>query len=130
MNAPETNWPSWVAKADSDRLCIRNNLASDEIPWDVVCYHAQQAAEKMLKALLVSRGVQPRKTHDLVGLLQETLPFDETLAELADDCDLLNAYATDVRYPDLFEPTRQEGEEAVAATQRVGAAIRQRLEQA
>jgi HEPN domain-containing protein len=47
---------SWTAKAENDLLCIANNLNDPQIPWDAVCFHAQQAAEKMLKAFLVSRG--------------------------------------------------------------------------
>lgn len=47
---------SWVAKADSDLLCIANNLNHPQVPWDAVCFHAQQAAEKMLKAFWQAAG--------------------------------------------------------------------------
>src|SRR5436309_7755862 len=39
---------AWIEKAESDFLCIENNLAAKRVPWDVVAFHAQQAAEKML----------------------------------------------------------------------------------
>ncbi len=52
---------AWLAKARSDLLCIRNNLASDDVPTDAVCFHAQQAAEKALKALIVARNATPHE---------------------------------------------------------------------
>ena len=84
MKPTESNWRSWVAKAENDLLCIRNNLSAEHVPWDVVCYHAQQAAEKMLKAFLASRGRAPRKTHDLIALLGECVECESELASLSE----------------------------------------------
>lgn len=69
MSSPESNFSAWLRKADHDLLNIQNNLAAKDIPWDTVCFHAQQAAEKVLKAFLVARGHDLSKTHDLVALL-------------------------------------------------------------
>ena len=41
-------------------------------PLEIICYHCQQAIEKLLKGVLISRGVTIEKTHDL-GLLAEML---------------------------------------------------------
>lgn len=49
MSSPESNFSAWLRKADHDLLNIENNLAAKEIPWDTVCFHAQQAAEKVMK---------------------------------------------------------------------------------
>jgi HEPN domain-containing protein len=46
-----------------------------DCPFDTVCFHAQQCAEKYLKALLLQAGSEPPKTHDLRLLLQR-LPAD------------------------------------------------------
>jgi len=40
----------WLAKVRSDLLAIAGCIAADETPWDAVTFHAQQAAEKALKA--------------------------------------------------------------------------------
>jgi len=37
---------AWIRKAESDLLAADNNLAAANIPFDVVCFHCQQAAEK------------------------------------------------------------------------------------
>ena len=56
MSAPETNYKAWLVKAENDLLNIENNLAAAQVPWDTVSFHAQQAAEKLLKAFLVYHG--------------------------------------------------------------------------
>ena len=71
MSSPEPNVRAWLRKAEHDRLNIENNLAATEIPWDTVCFHAQQAAEKLLKGFLLSHGHDVTRTHDLVALLTE-----------------------------------------------------------
>ena len=44
----------WLAKAQNDLLNADNNLNAEQVPLDTVCFHCQQAAEKMLKAFLTS----------------------------------------------------------------------------
>lgn len=99
----------WLRKAENDLRNIRNNLAAEEVPTDTVCFHAQQAIEKLLKALLVANGRNVGKTHDLVKLLSdvadlvpELLPLEEWLEEISE-------YGVAARYPDGFcEPTMNE----------------------
>jgi HEPN domain-containing protein len=55
----------WVALAEEDWLVITNSLAAAQQPWHALGFHAQQAAEKYLKAFLVFKGVRPIFTHDL-----------------------------------------------------------------
>ena len=64
----------WVEKAEHDLLNIENNLAANDIPWDTVCFHAQQCTEKYLKAVLAWKRVEFPKTHDLRVLLQRVPP--------------------------------------------------------
>ena len=52
----------WVAKAANDLLSADNNLKAEKSPADVVCFHCQQAAEKLLKAFLVAGG-HPAPAH-------------------------------------------------------------------
>lgn len=119
---------NWVARADSDLLNIRNNLGAEEIPWDTICFHAQQAAEKMLKAYLVSRGQAAGRTHDLVALLAEVVAAGGSLQDLEQDCRLLTPYAVMLRYPGVVgEPSEQEGRQAVAAADRIYKRVRAAL---
>jgi HEPN domain-containing protein len=104
----------------NDLLNADNNLKSEIIPYDTVCFHCQQAAEKILKAYLVAKGMQPRFTHDLLLLLEEILPCCADAEPLRDDLALLMPYAVEVRYPDdLFVPTHEEAVEARQAAEHV-----------
>lgn len=124
MTAPVSTHLAWLRKAEHDLLNIRNNLAADETPWDTVCYHAQQAAEKTLKAFLVFHGHPSPRTHDLVALLARCVPFAPDLADLEADCRNLTAFAVGARYPDdLFEPTEADARAMDAAARRVHARV-------
>ena len=72
-------------------------------PLEIICYHCQQSIEKLLKGILLSKGVALTKTHDL-GLLAERLrnivDFDEKYLDM---CDNLTPYGVKIRYPqELF----------------------------
>jgi len=59
----------WIAKADGDhRMAGRELRARKQPNHDGICFHAQQCAEKLMKALLIQKGLVPPKVHDLVGL--------------------------------------------------------------
>ncbi|MDP1591072.1 MAG: HEPN domain-containing protein [Prosthecobacter sp.] len=124
MSSPESNFSAWLRKAEHDLLNIDNNLAARDIPWDTVCFHAQQAAEKVLKAFLIYHGRDLSKTHDLVALLAQCVACDAGLALLESDCRKLTSYGVAARYPDdLFEPDETDGRDVVAAAHRVRTAI-------
>ncbi|MGQ0556724.1 MAG: HEPN domain-containing protein [Nitrospiraceae bacterium] len=124
MSSPESNFSAWLRKAEHDLLNIENNLAAKEIPWDTVCFHAQQVAEKVLKAFLVFHGRDLSKTHDLVALLARCVECEAGLSGLESDCRMLTSYGVAARYPDdLFEPGETDGREVVAAAHRVRVAI-------
>ncbi len=103
----------WFRKAEHDLQNIRNNLNAEIIPTDTVCFHAQQAIEKLLKGVLVANAVHISKTHDLVklltdvaGIVPELLPYEEQLEDISE-------YGVGVRYPDdCFEPTLDEARHA------------------
>ena len=96
----------WLAKAKSDLLNADNNLKAEKIPYDTVCFHCQQAAEKFLKAYLVGNGKHYPLTHDLMALMEEILRFVSSVEDLRDDLAILAPYAVEIRYPDdWFEYT-------------------------
>ena len=115
-----SDWAAWLAKADSDLLNVANNLSAADVPWDTVCFHAQQAAEKSLKAVLVAFGSLPPRTHDLVALLARCAEHVPDLADLESDCRTLTSFGVASRYPDdLFEPTETDGRRTAELGRRV-----------
>lgn len=110
----------WVAKARNDLLNADNNLKAEEIPFDTVCFHCQQAAEKFLKAYLVANGNSYPISHDLILILEKILPLNASAEELRNDLALLMPYAVEIRYPDdWFMPTEEDAKEAREAVSHV-----------
>jgi HEPN domain-containing protein len=59
----------WIAKAEADFVTASRERRARKNPnFDALCFHAQQGVEKLMKGLLILRGVVPPKTHDLVSL--------------------------------------------------------------
>ncbi|OHB67729.1 MAG: hypothetical protein A2V70_05930 [Planctomycetes bacterium RBG_13_63_9] len=103
----------WLAKARNDLLNADNNLAASEVPYDTVCFHCQQAAEKLLKAYLAGNGQTAPHTHDLFVLLEKVLPLSGAAESLRDALSILMPYAVEVRYPDdAWMPSEEDATEA------------------
>ena len=111
--SPSSQSPAeWLRYARADLL-----LAEIEPPTGVflelLCFHAQQSAEKAFKSVLLAlTTASPPRTHDLVLLLDllrhagapEPLPLDPVAAQR------LSVYAVLTRYPaDLGEIDRPSG---------------------
>ena len=113
----------WIAKADEDLAAAERLLSIDDSLAAVVCFHSQQAVEKLLKALLVFAGVPFARTHDVIQLVQ-MLPSHLALAISLADLAPLNRYAVEARYPIGEEPlTGDEARGAIAVSQRVRAVV-------
>jgi HEPN domain-containing protein len=90
-----------LRKAKQDELALEKLLDDRDIEDDLLGFHAQQAAEKMLKAVLAARGVDYPKTHNLRVLIEllsaEGIRLPEKLAEI----DRLTQFGTTFRYDSI-----------------------------
>jgi HEPN domain-containing protein len=128
MNAIDPKTAAWLEKAAHDWKTIQIVVKARGGVWDVVCFLAQQTMEKLLKAFLVSRGVVPRKTHDLNVLLDAAVQQEATLSRLEPELGLAMRFAVAIRYPGSREPTPDEGRAVVKSAARVRKAILTRIE--
>lgn len=103
---------AWVVKAESDFRAAELLLKAEDAPFDVVCFHAQQAAEKYLKAALTCMGVQFPKTHDL-ALLLGLFPASSSIGTRIADLSELTDAAVSVRYPGYLEEYDRETAESL-----------------
>jgi HEPN domain-containing protein len=58
----------WRREASEELRAAEVVAAHDEVPDRVAGFHAHLAAEKALKSLLIDRGVEVPRIHDLIGL--------------------------------------------------------------
>jgi HEPN domain-containing protein len=118
----------WLAKAEED-FSLAGFLVSQKTPYvNAVGFHAQQAAEKYLKAFLVNYQIEFPKTHDLGELLDLVASVDSSLAASLRDATMLNPYGVDIRYPAEFpDMTPEEAEKALGLAGKVRAAIQKSL---
>ena len=109
----------WMDRARRDLALARAPLPDGAL-YEDLCYHAQQAAEKALKAIYRSRKSEFRYTHNIGelinGLATENMIVPEPVLEAIE----LTEFATQTRYPGTGEPTTvQEYDRAIAGAEAV-----------
>ena len=114
----------WVQKAEGDYGVV-SLLVKSRKAWryDGICFHAQQCAEKYLKARLTEASIVFPKTHDIPDLLQMVLPVEPTWFVLIPEAKTLNRWSVQPRYPGN-SPAPAEAREAVKAARKFRAAGR------
>ena len=105
----------WLLKAESDLRTAQILIKDENPPTDSICFHAQQAVEKLLKAYLTYLDIKAPKTHDIATPLKLCLSVDEKFKELDQEkLEELTFYAVEIRYPDAFyQPSIEEAREAL-----------------
>lgn len=102
----------WLNRARSNLTQSRQEHPS--IYLEDLCFQAQQAAEKALKALLLFHGESFPYTHDIAHLLSLVERNVEVVPDELQDAAILTRYAVATRYPGVIEPvTRDEYVEAI-----------------
>ena len=110
---PDAGTPAdWLRHARSD-LALAQPTPDPQVLRENLCFHAQQAAEKSLKAVLVARGLAVPRTHSL-GSLMDLLPPDIAVPQDVALSAGLTDHAVTSRYPgDYEEITDEEYREAL-----------------
>jgi HEPN domain-containing protein len=104
----------WLQRAQSDLLIAERALQGTPTLADQAAYHAQQAAEKALKAFLAANNRPLRKTHNLEQLVTQCQTVDARFGDLLRSARTLNPYATAFRYPGgPLQPAVNEAERAI-----------------
>ena len=112
----------WMQKGESDRLNADRTTQSAG-PYDTACFHAQQAVENYLKALLALAGSPIPRTHDLEDIYNHCVAIAPGLLLDPMELSLLTPYAVQLRYDVGFWPDRATAEQALATVDRVRAAV-------
>ena len=114
MNGQETWSSEWLDLAEMDLGAAEYLLGMRPVPVEIICYHCEQAAEKMLKGTLAQFGMEPPKTHDLIQLCKL--------------CMELTPYGVQVRYPSHMELDESDMNCALRECRKIREFVLQRLD--
>ncbi len=101
----------WLGRAKSDLILAKNKIKG--VIYEDLCFHAQQTAEKSIKAVLIYYKIPFPKTHS-ISVLLKLLPNSIILPEEIRKSTDLTFYATTARYPaDIKKLTSTEWKKCV-----------------
>ena len=129
MNGPHERW---LEKAEDDLRFAHVGLK--ESFFNQVCFLSQQAVEKSIKALLISKGEVYPKTHKLVDLAEACLKHEKGLERFRKELRVLDEFYIPTRYPDAipgsvrgYLPTKKQAEEALGVAEKILSFIKERI---
>jgi len=112
------NPAEWITRAKSSLALAA--ARTPDVLYEDLCFQAQQAAEKALKAVFVSQKIPYQYTHDINALLSGLEQQGVEIPPPLWDAVTLTSFASDTRYPGTATPvTKEEYNEAVRLAQEI-----------
>jgi len=109
----------WFKIAENDLESARFLLNMKPQPFEIICCHCQQCAEKYLKRFIALNGGEVSKTHDLVMLNKTCMAYNGNFKKIENECIELTDYGVQMRYPFHFEVEEYEAHKAIENTQMI-----------
>jgi len=116
----------WIEKAEGDYRTAEREILAEPRNYDAAAFHAQQCAEKYLKARMIEAGITFPKTHDLTALLMLVPPSDPEWEALRPKLDALTSLGVEVRYPGVSADA-EDAQEALETARIVRSLVRSSL---
>lgn len=116
----------WIQYAQRDLQSAQFLTSMRPEPLEIICFHCQQAAEKALKAYLISIDIRVPKTHDLDELL-DSCSKDDTITKLRDSTIPLNDYSVIIRYPSVHSTNEEDKIQALNAAAEIIDTVKRKL---
>lgn len=116
----------WVEIAEGDYDAAKQIQQGPNPIYRIICFHAQQCAEKYLKAWLQEANIPSPRTHNLVELLSLILTAQPAWNSWKVDLAELSKHAVDTRYLGQL-PTAADAEQAMQTCEMVRQAVRTEL---
>jgi HEPN domain-containing protein len=118
----------WLTKANEDLAAARQLLRHEKPVASAIGFHAQQTAEKHLKAILTWYQIDFPKTHDIDQLLDLLAVVNPGLASALREASLLTPYGVEQRYPSPAPPLSvAQAEQALALAEKVAQSVTRTL---
>lgn len=111
-------YSDWIQRAESS-LLLGKTEKKEHLFYEDLCFQLQQAAEKILKAFLLYKNIEPPKTHSfkiLLKRIEEVESYPDEVKRIIE----LEDYAVQTRYPGDYTPVgKEEYLEALSITEAV-----------
>ena len=105
---------AWLLRAKGNLNLAEKGGRLKGVLFEDLCFNAQQAAEKALKAVCLAQGLDIPKSHSLVHLMDILESGGTIIPQDVRDADILTQYAVQTRYPSIMEEvTKSEYREAL-----------------
>ena len=114
----ENDLEIWIAHAEDDFNAATKLLRGKKPSIYGACFHAQQCAEKYIKAMLVFKGKRFPMTHDLVNVNNLLQQVKIDLKTSDDILELLSSYAVRARYSGEL-PEMADAKEALEIAKKI-----------
>jgi HEPN domain-containing protein len=98
-----------ATNAERDAVAVERMAPDAELADEVVGLHAQQAAEKYLKAVLSYRGITYRRVHSITYLLGLLEDHDVAAPPRAHELEAFTPWAPQARYDHETDATLDRG---------------------
>ncbi|MDO9231005.1 MAG: HEPN domain-containing protein [bacterium] len=109
----------WLRLAEDDIATVEI-LIKENISPNSICFHSQQAVEKLLKGFLAYQEKNVRKVHDIKMLVSLCEEIDKEFSDLYDEADYFSKFYIETRYPgDFPEFSWTEAKEAFEAAKKI-----------
>ncbi len=121
----------WLKQADSDLCAAEDSASSNHYEW--ACFQAQQAAEKAIKALIISKGSESRihSIKFLLSNLPENISVSDQIQNAARE---LDKHYIQTRYPDSFSTgipkdffTQDDAQRAISYARKIIEFVREKI---
>ena len=110
-------------KAEKDIMTVDSLYTKPKYPedlmYDIICFHATQAVEKLLKSFIINNGKTVEKIHDLDILQEAAMKIDNLFAKIKSDCMLLNMFIPNIKYSSQKIITKQDIHKMVKSLENV-----------
>ncbi|MCL2761617.1 MAG: HEPN domain-containing protein [Treponema sp.] len=110
-------------RAEKDIMTVdilyTNPKYPEDIMYDVICFHATQAVEKLLKSFIISNGKTIEKIHVLDVLQEAAMKIDNSFSNIKNACLLLNTFIPNIKYDDENTITKQDMEMIIKSLETV-----------
>jgi HEPN domain-containing protein len=119
--SPDELAATLARKADQDAEAVRQLVPNQLVADEIIGFHAQQAIEKWLKAVMAKRGTPQQRIHDLPRLAEVAEAFSLSFPLDRDALAGLTIYAVPLRYDELLDDPGIDRALALAQVEAVAA---------